>query len=182
MRSGHRDRVQSNPHDDVSLSALIHFLDSADKFLASNAAACLRQLAEGGKNKREIVPIIGGRVVPALVAHIEDVGRETTNSLREYGRLVLPYKRQLIAAIQKHPTADTGWFAAEALANLGPDAKDALPAIEAMPIYDTNRRLMRDLIAKINAPVMPNQLPDPTSSSVTPPAGAGGAPSGAADH
>ena len=29
---------------------------------------------------------------------------------------------------------------------------------------------------------MPNQLPDPTSPSVTPPAGAGGAPSGAADH
>jgi hypothetical protein len=29
---------------------------------------------------------------------------------------------------------------------------------------------------------MPNQLPDPTSPSVTPPAGAGGAPSVAADH
>jgi hypothetical protein len=29
---------------------------------------------------------------------------------------------------------------------------------------------------------MPNQLPDPTSPSVTPPAGAGAAPSGAADH
>ena len=29
---------------------------------------------------------------------------------------------------------------------------------------------------------MPNQLPDPTSPSVTPPAGAGGAPSDAADH
>jgi len=30
--------------------------------------------------------------------------------------------------------------------------------------------------------MMPNQLPDPTSPSVTPPAGAGGAPSVAADH
>jgi len=29
---------------------------------------------------------------------------------------------------------------------------------------------------------LPNQLPDPTSPSVTPPAGAGGAPSVAADH
>ena|ERR1700677_156452 len=31
-------------------------------------------------------------------------------------------------------------------------------------------------------PRMPNQLPDPTSPSVTPPAGAGGAPSVTADH
>jgi len=30
--------------------------------------------------------------------------------------------------------------------------------------------------------LMSNQLPDPTSPSVTPPAGAGGAPSAAADH
>ena len=30
--------------------------------------------------------------------------------------------------------------------------------------------------------IAPNQLPDPTSPSVTPPAGAGGAPSVAADH
>ena len=29
---------------------------------------------------------------------------------------------------------------------------------------------------------VPNQLPDPTSPSVTPPAGAGGAPSVTADH
>jgi len=34
----------------------------------------------------------------------------------------------------------------------------------------------------INAPTLSNRLPDPTSSSATPPAGAGGAPSVAADH
>jgi hypothetical protein len=42
------------------------------------------------------------------------------------------------------------------------------------------------VILKINPPnkmgALHNQLPDPTSSSVTPPAGAGGAPSVAADH
>ena len=39
-----------------------------------------------------------------------------------------------------------------------------------------------DASSRIGAKFVPNQLPDPTSSSVTPPAGAGGAPSVAADH
>jgi len=35
---------------------------------------------------------------------------------------------------------------------------------------------------KKSQPTAPNQLPDPTSKSVTPPAGAGAAPSSSADH
>ena len=38
------------------------------------------------------------------------------------------------------------------------------------------------LYTRKHAAETPNQLPDPTSPSVTPPAGAGGAPSVAADH
>ena len=40
-----------------------------------------------------------------------------------------------------------------------------------------------DLVSQLHQmKIEPNQLPDPTSPSVTPPAGAGGAPSVAADH
>jgi FtsH-binding integral membrane protein len=42
--------------------------------------------------------------------------------------------------------------------------------------------LMLSLVFWLRLKKKPNQLPDPTSPSVTPPAGAGGAPSGAADH
>jgi hypothetical protein len=40
----------------------------------------------------------------------------------------------------------------------------------------------RNFAVKLQEWKVPNQLPDPTSPSVTPPAGAGGAPSVAADH
>jgi hypothetical protein len=46
-------------------------------------------------------------------------------------------------------------------------------------INETQGKEITTLLEKLSAP---NQQPDPTSSSVTPPAGAGGAPSVAADH
>jgi hypothetical protein len=51
--------------------------------------------------------------------------------------------------------------------------------------YDTSRAdIRRDEVAPLQGlgSNRPNQLPDPTSPPVTPPAGAGGAPSVAADH
>ena len=93
--------------------------------------------------------MIAPRVVPALVKYAEHVGRESTNALKEYGDYILPFESDLIKIIQKHPTQDTAWFAAEALGNLGPKARDALPVIRSMPIYDTNRELMEKAIKNI---------------------------------
>ena len=49
-----------------------------------------------------------------------------------------------------------------------------------IPLMDKNGVPIRDELEFEKR--MPNQLPDPTSPSVTPPAGAGGAPSVVADH
>ncbi|HEX8309949.1 MAG TPA: hypothetical protein VF614_01450 [Chthoniobacteraceae bacterium] len=144
-----RDRIQADPNDSKALERLLNYLPSNHWLDPGNAAACFRQLAESPDNKQRVVPVIAPRVVPALVKNIEHVGREATNALTEYGDYVLPYKADLIATIQKHPHEDIAWFAAEALGNLGPNAADALPIIQSMPIYETNRDLIEDAIKNI---------------------------------
>lgn len=144
-----RDRIEANPSDSQSLDALLAYLPSKHWLDPANAAACFRQLADGPNNKRRVVPLIAPRVVAALVKYAEHVGRESTNALREYGEYVLPYKADLIGIIRKHPDEDIAWFAAVALGNLGPKASDALPVIEALPIYEANRHLIEDAIKNI---------------------------------
>jgi hypothetical protein len=55
---------------------------------------------------------------------------------------------------------------------------------EVDAMYKSLTRALQYLgyVVEMPSAQMPNQLPDPTSPSVTPPAGAGGAPSVAADH
>ena len=144
-----RDRIEANPNDSQALDGLLAYLSSKHWLDPANAAACLRQLAEGSGNKQRIVPRIAPRVVPALVKHAEHVGREATNALREYGEYVLPYKADLIGIIQRHPNDDLAWFAAEALGNLGTNAIDALPAIESLPNTDFWRERKAAVIRNI---------------------------------
>ncbi len=144
-----RDRIGADPKDSEAVEGLLNYLSSRNSLDSSNAAACFRQLAEGPDNKQRVVPVIAPQVVPALVKNIQQVGREATNALTEYGDYVLPYKADLIATIQKHPHEDIAWFAAEALGNLGPRAADALPAIQSIPIYDTNRDLIENAVQNI---------------------------------
>jgi hypothetical protein len=54
------------------------------------------------------------------------------------------------------------------------------PALEPKIYYSGINS--KEVLGRSILKTLPNQLPDPTSPSVTPPAGAGGAPSVAADH
>lgn len=142
-----RDRIQANPDDSQALEQLLAYLPSKHWLDPANAAGCLRQLAEGPSNKQRVVPRIAHRAVPVLVAQAEHVGRAATEALKEYGEYLLPYKTNLITIVQNHPDEDIGWFAAQALANLGTNASDALPAIEAIPVHDFTRA-WRDTVIK----------------------------------
>ena len=76
------------------------------------------------------------------------------------------------AGVLDRPEVEALLAAAASIADVPLDAKGR------------GKLIIRSVSAKQRPPVrnMPNQLPDPTSPSVTPPAGAGGAPSVAADH
>jgi hypothetical protein len=56
----------------------------------------------------------------------------------------------LIQAALAHPNEDVGWFAAQALGNLGPAAHDALPALKtAMGRSEWGRDLVEEAIRRI---------------------------------
>jgi hypothetical protein len=125
--TGLRDKVIANPKDEASLRELVSLLDDSYALNRSNAAGCLRQLGENRATRDQVAPI----VVPALATRIDSVGREAPSALAAFGTLAEPAVPQLIRAVEQYPTQDRGWFAAEALGNIGPAAKDAIPVLTA---------------------------------------------------
>ncbi len=126
--TGLRDKVIANSKDQASLRELVSLLDDSSALNRANAAGCLRQLGHNRVTRDQVAPI----AVPALASRIDSVGREAPIALGAYGSLAAPAVPQLIRAVEQYPTQDTGWFAAEALGDIGPAAKDAIPVLTAV--------------------------------------------------
>ncbi len=141
-----RDKVIANPRDDASLRELVSLLDDNAAINRANAAGCLRQLGENRLTRGRVAPI----VVPALARRIDYVGREALIALAAYGSLALPAVPQLIRAVEQYATQDKGWFAAEALGNIGPAAKDAIPALTAARDKEWIGEYAAEALRKIN--------------------------------
>lgn len=146
--TGLRDKVITNPKDEASLRALVNLLDDNSALNRANAAACLRQLGENKVTRDQVAPI----AVPALASRIDSVGREAPNALAAYGPLSAPAVPQLIRAVERYPTQDTGLFAAEALGNIGPAAKDAVPALTNAKDKKWIGEYATEALRKINGP------------------------------
>jgi hypothetical protein len=119
------------------------------------------------------------KLAPVSVASLVDEIRTRWGEGHSIGS-VHHFVIEAVYGLLSHQDVDVGDIRGGHFVSWAIESLDAYDRIEStlMPL----RTAFEDQHTLVFQVKMPNQLPDPTSPSVTPPAGAGGAPSVAADH
>ncbi len=119
----HRHDIEAGRNVDTAFDALHEELASTNHFGRMYAVTIFRDL--GPKASRS---------VPWLIKTLDDpdpvVRRESALTLSMFGPASEPAMEALIAAVRRSPTADTAWFAIEALGNIGPPARQYVPELK----------------------------------------------------
>lgn len=119
--------LQVNPHDKKSLDQLISYLNHPNRTLRTQAVAAIGNLGEKHSE------VLGETVVPLLIARLKDdespVRRYAVLALGQYGKKAERAVPGLIEVLRNNKRADSGWFAAEVLGNLGTAADPAVPEL-----------------------------------------------------
>lgn len=109
--TGMRDSIRENPADTNALQLLIASLSSEDSFERTRAAVFLGQVGPAGQDA--VAPL-----VEVLNGHDPYASREAAASLGEIGPAARSALPDLCNAVDRHPRADIGAFAALSLGKI----------------------------------------------------------------
>src|SRR5262249_47180911 len=127
-------RDRQNPSDSAALLELAGYADREGYWGRTQMFAQVRSLGRTFQGTPEAGKEFETFLLPALKKGLGDsnpyVRREAALAAREFGPLVLGAIPELIRVMREHPGEDASWFAAEALGNMGAQAREAIPALQ----------------------------------------------------
>jgi HEAT repeat protein len=127
------ERARQDPGNKAPLQELGAYLDRTNDWDRTQMFAQMRGLEQTVRNKPEAAGF-DEVILPLIKTGLTDqspyVRREAALAARAFGQLAVSSLPELIQVITSHPGENASWFAAEALGNMGPSAKDAIPSLE----------------------------------------------------
>jgi HEAT repeat protein len=127
-------KVRQNPSDSAALLELASYADRENYWDRTQMFAQVRSLARTFLVTPEAQMVFETTLLPAFKKGLGDsdpyVRREAALAAREFGPLAVGVIPELIKVMREHPSEDASWFAAEALGNMGSQAREAIPALQ----------------------------------------------------
>ncbi len=128
------DRIQHEPSDAASTREFIAYLDHHEEWDRTQMFAQLKHLGKTFQETAEAHANFKQNVLPAIKKGLKDssghVQREAALAAGAFGSLSKDALPELLDAMNANAHNDTGWFAADAIGSIGPQAIDAVPALE----------------------------------------------------
>ncbi|MEW5978122.1 MAG: HEAT repeat domain-containing protein [Acidobacteriota bacterium] len=122
-----RRLLESNPFDKASLTQLTGYLTHENRTIRTQATSVAGNLGV------HHCQALGDALVPLLIEKLEDedpyVRRYAVKGLGQYGAKAEPAVGGLVRVLMEYKAEDSSWLAADALGNLGPAARSAVPAL-----------------------------------------------------
>ncbi len=126
--------VKQDPTDPTPLRELVNYADRREDWDRTQMFAQMRELGPAFQKAPQTRKVFDEILLPVIKKGLDDpsggVRRESALAAGAFGPLSKPAMWELIQAIKKYPNEDTALFSAEALGEIGPEAREAIPAIE----------------------------------------------------
>jgi hypothetical protein len=128
-------RAKQDPTNPAPARELVSYSDRKNDWDRTQMFAQMRELGRVYRDNAKARPLFEVIMLPVIKKGLNDssgfVRREAALAAKAFGSLSKPAMPELIQAMRKYPNEDTALFAVEALGEIGPDARGAIPDIEA---------------------------------------------------
>jgi HEAT repeat protein len=130
------ERIKQSPADTAALEELAAYQDHSESWDRCVAFVVIREVGPAVRDDPGAGAVFERVLLPVIRRGLQDpsgaVRQEAARAAGAFGRLALPAVPDLIRAMREAPGDLTALNAAESVGAIGPEAREAIPAVEAV--------------------------------------------------